>query len=211
MCGRFGIAAPKEVLEKRFHACFTDEYSPRYNAAPAQKLPVILNTEPGRIRMIPWGIKPSWEKTSKMLINARAESLWRLPTFRELFKKRRCLVLADGYYEWKRRGGQNQPYRFELKDRKLFAFAGLWEDGGKEESFLIVTTKPNKVSGKIHNRMPAILREAYEHSWLSELIDPEEAQNYFLPYPDELMRAYTVSDKINSAKYDSPDLISEVN
>jgi putative SOS response-associated peptidase YedK len=216
MCGRFTITNKKEILEERFTAKFeADNYNPRYNAAPSQKLPVILNTDPKIIHMIEWGIKPAWLKqVSKRdsLINVRSETIKEKKTFKKDFEERRCLVLADGFYEWKKNGnGPKIPYRIVLKRNKLFAFAGLWEIFEDKPVFAIITTIPNSILEPIHNRMPVILDENDESDWIN-VDEPVSSLLKFLhPLPGKKMESYTVSTLVNSTKRDSVDLIEPFN
>lgn len=211
MCGRYSISASQEILEDRFQAKFFEDaqYEPRYNAAPSQILPVILNTEPGHIEMARWGIVPIWWKRKDGLINVRAETLIEKHTFKKDLESRRCLVLADGFYEWQKTKDGKQPYRFIRKDQEPFAFAGIWEtntfDGEKVNTFSIITTTPNEVTKEVHDRMPVILSPLEEMIWLEggsvELLNP---------FPAEEMEAYKVSTALNSAKYDRETLIMPV-
>src|SRR3989344_9701389 len=143
MCGRFSVTVSGDMLEKRFNAKLEEPISPNYNAAPSQKMPVILNTDPKHIVLTKWGIKPVWFKSvsgkSDGLINIRAETLKEKHTFKKDLEERSCLILADGFYEWKKIGSKKIPYRFVLKNRKPFAFAGLWEENEGEKRFAIIT------------------------------------------------------------------------
>lgn len=215
MCGRFTLSTSQEILEDRFRSQFQEDalYKPRYNAAPSQLLPVIFNTEPGCIEMARWGIMPVWWKRKDGLINIRAETLIEKHTFKKDLENRRCLVLADGFYEWQKTEKIKQPYRFTRKDKEPFAFAGIWQsniiEGEKVDTFSIITTTPNKVTEPIHNRMPVILAAQEEMKWLEQgdidLLDP---------FPAEEMEAYKVSAVINSPAKDMQSLIeplSELN
>jgi putative SOS response-associated peptidase YedK len=217
MCGRFSIAHDREALERRFNARFAvgAAPTPRYNAAPAQELPVILSTDPRRIEMAGWGlVPPRLRRLSgrERLINVKAETLAEKRTFREDLEKRRCLVLADGFYEWKRLPhGRKVPYRFVLKNNRPFAFAGIWEgndDAGTDaRTFVIITTEPNELVAGIHDRMPAILSEEGETIWLNTRAPASEALKLLGPYPADKMRCYRVSDLLNRAAYDAQALI----
>ena len=215
MCGRFTITATKPIIEKRFKAKFEGgEYKPRYNAAPSQMLPVILNTEPDKIKMVRWGLQPKWmqEKTGKRdgLINVRAETLKEKHTFKSDLEKRRCLVLADGFYEWQKNpAGKKIPFRFTMKDKGLIAMAGLWEENENGKNFAIITTTPNNLLAKVHNRMPVILEEKTENRWLDDSIKNEDKINLLKPHTDKDMMSYEVSTMLNSAKFDSPALLNE--
>ena len=208
MCGRYTISTSQEILEDRFQAKFLEDskYEPRYNAAPSQILPVILNTEPGHIEMARWGIMPVWWTRKDGLINVRAETLIEKHTFKKDLESRRCLVLADGFYEWQKTKEGKQPYRFIRKDKEPFAFAGIWEtntfDGEKINTFSIITTTPNEVTKQVHGRMPVILSPQEEMKWLEgggvELLNP---------FPAEEMETYKVGSTLNSPMKDSATLI----
>lgn len=214
MCGRFTLIAKQEVLEKRFHAEFEEPLIPRYNAAPGQNMPVILNTNPKVIRLLNWGIAPAWLAKfggRKELINIRAETLKEKKTFAGDLAKRRCLVLADSFYEWKAVPGQKRkvPYRILMKNEKPFAFAGLWEEGKNELArFAIVTTAPNELVAKIHNRMPVILSPRDEQSWLDTSRPVGAALQALRSFPAKEMTAYRISTVVNRATVDSPSVIA---
>jgi putative SOS response-associated peptidase YedK len=213
MCGAYTLDKELDQLMKRFAADTAPEgYRKRYNVRPTQAVPVILNTRPGLIELARWGITPAWDKTGKkQLINARKDGLDK-PTFRKSFNERRCLVLADGFYEWMQVPGQSRkrPFRFVLKSEEPFAFAGIWREqegeGVAGPHCAIITTEPNGVVGKVHDRMPAILRPEAETEWLSLDTSPEQALELLAPYPDAEMRAYEVSTLVNSPAHDSPEV-----
>ncbi|SHK08618.1 SOS response-associated peptidase [Hymenobacter psychrotolerans] len=218
MCGRYTTTAPRPVLEKRFEATFKAEATPNYNAAPSQQLPVILNTEPGQIQLLQWGLVPGWVKDLKAApkpINARAETLVDKPSFRQLLQRRRCLVPADGFYEWQVTAAGKVPHRILLQNEEPFAFAGLWEEwvdrqtGEVRPTFTIVTTEPNELMASIHNRMPVILqgREA-ELAWLDDAVSLAEHQQLLQPYPADLMRAYAVTTRVNSPANNDADVLA---
>src|SRR5919108_3930013 len=178
MCGRFSVAYDREVLEARFQAAFDESlFQPRYNAAPSQALPVILNTEPHTIKRLAWGLRPAWARSiSKKdgIINVRAETLRERPTFKKDLAERRCLVLADSFYAWRKEGGKRKtPFRILLKTEEPFAFAGIWEenedtDGQRIQTFAIITTESNSLVAKVHNRMPVLLKREDERRWLEK-------------------------------------------
>ncbi|MBL7023410.1 MAG: SOS response-associated peptidase, partial [Candidatus Marinimicrobia bacterium] len=166
MCGRFTVIKSKEELEKRFGAKVSkNQYQKRYNAAPSQELPVITNSAPKLVQFYKWGLIPFWAKDKNIgyrLINAKAETITQKPSFRNAIKERRCLVCADGYYEWKNTKEGKIPYRISLKGDELFAFAGIWEvwsssEGQRINSFSIITVESNEQVKGIHQRMPVIL------------------------------------------------------
>lgn len=215
MCGRFTLYTKPEALEVRFHAQLEMDYTPTYNAAPSQELPVILNTDPGSIVKAAWGFVPPWadgRKDVKSVINARGESVADKPFFRTAFKTNRCLVLADGFYEWQRSQKHKVPYRFVLKSGEPFAFAGIWSQvheatGALCTTFGIITTEANALVSKIHNRMPVILLEEDEGDWLNPQLGTDEAKALLIPYPAPDMDAYEVSSKVNSPRYNAADLV----
>lgn len=219
MCGRFSNFSPLDVLRKRFGADPPDEpVHPRYNAAPGQKLIVIPMDAPHTMHLCKWGLIPRWAKDPKIgnsLINARSETLEHKPAFREALRKGRCLVLADGFYEWKSTGGRKVPYRIELKNRNPFAMAGLcstWKDptGKDVDTFTIITTRANEIVGSIHDRMPVIFIPEQETKWIDPLVEFQEAHRYLLPYPGHDMVAYPISTLINSPRNDTAEVIRPV-
>jgi putative SOS response-associated peptidase YedK len=219
MCGRFSNFSPIEVLRERFRADPPDEpVYPRYNAAPGQRLIVIPVDDPHKMHFYKWGLIPHWTKDPKIgnsLINARSETLKEKPAFRGSLHKGRCLVLADGFYEWKSTGSRKVPYRVELKDRKPFAMSGLcstWKDpDGKEiDTFTIITTNANEIVGAIHDRMPVIFKLEEERKWIDPLVEFQEAHHYLLSYPGHDMETYPISTLVNSPKNDTAEIIKPV-
>ena len=214
MCGRFTLIAKQEVLEKRFHAKFDEPIVPRYNAAPDQNLPVVLNIDPEKIKLLTWGIKPVWLKHlsgRRELINVKAETLKEKKTFASDLENRRCIILADSFYEWKTVEGQKRktPYRILLKNEEPFAFAGIWEES-KEDGrprFAIITTTPNEVVEQIHHRMPVILSKKDESDWLDKNVEGKEAIELLKSYPASQMKSYAVSTMVNKATIDTPAVI----
>ncbi len=217
MCGRLSIATGSDILRVRFNVEMTEDLQPRYNAAPTQYLPVILNHEPRTINLCRWGLIPYWAKEQKIgsrLINARAETLLEKPSFRNAFKKQRCLVLADGFYEWKRVSDIKRPYRITMRNNEPFAMAGIWDvwttpDGEELRSFSIITTEPNDLIKDLHNRMPAILKKENEDRWLQD-IDSSAAQEMLEPYPGDDLLAYPVSSLVNSPRNDTEAITQPV-
>jgi len=222
MCGRFTLTVDPGQLQEAFPwASIPEEFPPRYNVAPTQPVAVIPNDGQNRMDFFVWGLIPSWAKDPEIgnrLINARAETLAEKPTFRSAFKRRRCLVLADGFYEWQPETGKKTkiPMYIQLVSKKPFAFAGLWEiwkanDGSEIRSCTIITTRPNPLVEEIHNRMPVILDPKHYELWLS----PEQKESGLLapilqPYPANEMNAYPVSRLVNSPNNDQPDCILPV-
>jgi putative SOS response-associated peptidase YedK len=218
MCGRYTIYTNKEALEARFHAALQGDLSPSYNAAPSQDLPVIVNEAPDEIRVTSWGFIPEWAEGKagiKAVINARAESIATKPFFRDAFKKKRCLVLSDGFYEWQKGRGKKTPFRIALKTEEPFAFAGLWravhdESGKVQHTFAIITTEANELVAHIHTRMPVILHAEDEAEWLDPGLSNEDAESLLVPYPAEMLQMYEVSTRVNSPTYNTEGAIQPV-
>ncbi len=218
MCGRFSLISDLSELQLRFdfENPLTD-YALRYNIAPTQFV-LTVRPEDGRnvAENMRWGLIPSWAKDMSIgnrAINARAETLGERPMFRTALRRRRCLILADGFYEWTGRGKARQPMRILLKTGEPFAFAGLWEswtnpEGETIHSCTIITTTPNDVMRPIHDRMPVILRPQDESAWLDHMNEDASAlQSLLTPYPPDMMDAYPVSTLVNSPANDTPDVI----
>jgi putative SOS response-associated peptidase YedK len=218
MCGRYRLSRRKQLVEEYFESAPSDDdWSPRYNIAPTQPVPVIRQNPKEPIRQIAtmrWGLIPSWAKDTSgaaRMINARSETAHTLPVFREAMKLRRCLVPADGFYEWQRRGSAKQPFCFEIGDGGLFAFAGLWErwrdlSGQWVKSFSILTTTPNAVTSAIHDRMPVILDHESYDLWLDPgLQDVAAISELLKPYDARLMRSYPISSRINHVANDDEE------
>jgi putative SOS response-associated peptidase YedK len=207
------------ALEQRFHATLQREaLTPTYNAAPSQALPVVCNTHPREIIMSTWGFVPSWAdgRTGiKPLINARAETVATKPTFRQAFRSKRCLILTDGFYEWKRAGKTKVPHRIALRSGAPFAFAGIWStvhdsSGHPYTTFAILTTEANALVAQIHTRMPVILHAHDEATWLDQHCSLEEVQALLTPFPAELLTLYEVSPRVNSPVYNTPEALQPV-
>lgn len=217
MCGRFVRSTDKDDAQSRFGYEDTQGIllEPRYNIAPTQMHPVVVIENDQRVlKMMRWGLVPAWAKDEKIganLINARAETVDSKPSFRTAFKKRRCLVLANGFYEWYREDKKNKrPFYIRLKSFEPFAFAGLWESWGpdKLESFTIITTEANELVAQIHDRMPVMLHEKDEGTWLDpDLQDPVKLKSLLKPYSADSMEMYEVSTAVNSSKNDEPTFI----
>jgi len=218
MCGRYDLNTPPIKLKTRFQTDFgriAQELSPRYNIAPSMRVPVIRIERGERCAaMTTWGLVPSWATDVSGIkpINARGESIAEKPMFRDAFMRRRCLIPADGFYEWKRSPLGKQPWRFTMADKEPFAMAGIWEEWGKEadkrETCAIITIGANELMAPIHDRMPVIVSPETYARWL----DPanESASELLVPYPAEEMLAYAVSTRVNTAKNDDPALIEPV-
>jgi putative SOS response-associated peptidase YedK len=215
MCGRYKLARRKQILAEHFLADWDElEWHPRYNIAPTQPVPIVRQnpkTPNRQISLASWGLIPSWSKDSSnaaKMINARSETAATLPAFRDAMKSRRCLVPADGFYEWAKRGKMKQPYCFEVEDGNLFAFAGTWDDwkkptGGVIETCSILTTTANALTSSIHDRMPVIIHSSDYELWLDPGTEDVTVISDFLkPYDHQLMRCYPVSDRINRVAND---------
>ncbi|WP_425802527.1 SOS response-associated peptidase [Desulfitobacterium sp. Sab5] len=216
MCGRFTLIDFEEIAERFQISDDSVELKPRYNIAPSQEIPVILNQGSNSLAFFQWGLIPSWAKDPAIgnkMINARVETIDEKPAFKSLLRQKRCLIPADGFYEWKRSGTFNQPYRITLKNNRLFSFAGLWDTwssptGEVINSCTVITTTSNELIETIHTRMPAILTPEQEKLWLDpKITDSQFLKSLLRPYPSDLMTAYEVSKIVNSPKYDQPECI----
>lgn len=221
MCGRFSIIIPiSELLEFFKTTVFpiypTEYLEPRYNIAPTQMIPTIVNNIGRELDLKRWGLIPHWAKDinigSKM-INARAETVDEKPSFKHLLKRKRCIIPADGFYEWKHEGKIKRPYRITLKTEEPFSFAGLWDswqlpDGKEISSCTIITTTPNELMADIHDRMPVILPTEAENLWLDNGIeDSHFLKSLLIPFDTSLMRVYEISSIVNSPKNNTAEVI----
>lgn len=227
MCGRYSLFASQADLESRFDVSFGDDFEPRYNAAPGQELPVITDEDPGEVRRLKWGLVPRWaDDATESYINARSETVREKPAFAEPYRKRRCLVLADGFYEWADTGDGKRPYRVGFEDDRPFAMAGLYErwtpetaqtgldafSGGTAEpddvepleTFTVLTTAPNEVVEPLHHRMAVILDPESESAWLGG----EDVS--FDPTPGGEFDVSPVSMAVNDPANDRPELVRPV-
>src|SRR5579862_2523354 len=217
MCGRFRLSRRKQVIAERFDTISDDDWTPRYNIAPTQPIPVVRQhpAEPTRhLSKMRWGLIPSWSKDDAQaakMINARSETAATLPAFQDAFRFRRCLIPADGFYEWQGRGTNKQPFCFEVNEGELFAFAGLW-DGWKAangqwiRSCTILTTTANAVCSAVHDRMPVILDPADYDLWLDPgMHDPAMIAALLKPFNANAMRSYAVSHRVNSVGNDDAE------
>ena len=223
MCGRYRLSRRKQLVEEYFD-CVSDEpdWAPRYNIAPTQPVPVIRQNPKEPIRklsLMRWGLIPSWAKDSSIaaqMINARSETAAAKPAFRDPLASRRCLVPADGFYEWRRSGKAKQPYCFEVNAGELFAFAGVWDrwkdpKGQWVKSCSILTTTPNAVTSAVHDRMPVILDRADYDLWLDPGMTNVEAVSAMLkPYDARMMRCYPVSTRVNHVANDDAECSAPV-
>lgn len=214
MCGRFTLTVDPADLQDAFpQITFPFQYAPRFNIAPTQPVLVIPNNERNAAEFFIWGLIPSWAKDPSIgsrLINARSETLAEKPSYRAGFKYRRCLIIADGFYEWKTLPGTKVkiPYLIHLKSRQPFAFAGLWDewqssDGSQIRSCTIITTQSNELVESIHSRIPVILPQSSYERWLDIAARrPEELLSLLTPFPTEEMTAHQVSTLVNNPAND---------
>jgi putative SOS response-associated peptidase YedK len=214
MCGRYRLSRRKQVVEEYFDSAGEDDWAPRYNVAPTQPVPIIRQhpTEPRReLSLVRWGLIPSWAKDASgaaRMINARSETAATTSAFRDALTNRRCLIPADGFYEWKKSGKLKQPYCFEVNDGKVFAFAGLWDrwkdpSGQWIKTCSILTTTPNAVTSAVHDRMPVILHPDCYDLWLDPgLHDVRVVSEMLKPYDAQVMRCYPVSSRVNRVAND---------
>ncbi len=225
MCGRYTLRSPLAKLADRFGISPEDLVGlwqgrdvERYNVAPSQQVPVVRVEDDGRrhLAALRWGFVPSWSKDGKIApINAMSETVADKPMFRAAFKKRRCLVPADGYYEWRKAGKQKQPLHYHLRDGGPFGFAGIWEawhpPGADEplESVAILTTSANELARQVHDRMPVILRPDDYAEWIDPKVDDKAILEPMLrPYPADPMEATPVSDYVNNARHEGPECLA---
>lgn len=220
MCGRYSVVPRKikgnsraaDLLEKALQ-------EGRYNAAPPQQLPVITNKNPDVIQFFSWGLQPFWAKDAKSIkraINARAETLTEKPSFRSLLSSKRCLVPADGFYEWQATPQGKVPHRILLKSEELFSFAGLWDEwvdkssGEVLHTYTIITTEANELVKPIHDRMPVILSPEVEELWLDEHEKQDDLLSLLKPYKADEMKAYAVSTLVNSPLNNVPEVLNSL-
>ncbi len=217
MCGRFTLTTSAEALARQFELVEVPaELAPRYNVAPAQEVAavrVLVQGQGRKVQLLHWGLVPSWAKDTKIgyrTINARSESVETKPAFRAAYRERRCLVLADGFYEWQQQGRTKQPHLIRRKDGAPFAIAGLWErwddpEGEPLESCTLLTCEANALVAKIHHRMPVILQPVHYDLWLDpQQQDPAQLEPLLQPHPAEQMEMISVSPRVNSPRHDDP-------
>jgi len=217
MCGRYSFILEDEMIKERFGVTVRSAiYKARYNCAPTQKLSVISNENPGELSLYRWGLIPFWAKDTAIgnkLINAKSETILEKPSFRTSFKSRRCLVLSDGFYEW-RKGTVKTPFRIKRRDGSAFAMAGIWDkwtspEGEEIRSFAILTTTPNSLMEKIHDRMPVILDPETEKKWIGNT-SQESLLELLKPCKSSSLLAYPISSLVNSPRYDAVDILEPV-
>jgi putative SOS response-associated peptidase YedK len=219
MCGRFEIHSAIELIAKIFGIeDWEIEYRPNYNVAPSQDILIVKNDGKRRLVSSRWGFVPSWSKdlsAGYKMINARAETLAEKRSFKTAFEKQRCLVVADGFFEWKKEGVVKKPYYIRLKSGKPFGFAGLYNvwtspEGEKLTTSTIVTTDANELLRPIHNRMPVITPVSKYDKWLDPSVSDKDTLSSILkPFPPEEMEYYPVTSKMNSVKYNDPENIKQ--
>jgi putative SOS response-associated peptidase YedK len=217
MCGRFSLTVNEAELNERFMLSGgVEPYEARYNCAPTQSLAVITNSDHDKISFLRWGLVPSWAKDVKIganMINARAETILEKPSFRTAFSRRRCLVPATSFFEWKQEKVKT-PYVIKLIGGEIFSMAGIWEECKNPEgtiikSFSIITTEANQAMRLLHHRMPVILSKQNEHAWLSDL--PQgELSKLLQPCPDEWLEIYAVSNLVNSPYNETSEILTPV-
>ncbi|MTW17753.1 SOS response-associated peptidase [Rhodoplanes serenus] len=217
MCARYTITSPPAAIRAIFGYPDAPDFPPRHNVAPTQPVPVVrLDGGVRRFALLRWGFVPAWVKDPRgfsLLVNARGESVLDKPAFRNAMKRRRCLLPADGFYEWQETGGRRQPFYVRARDGAPLALAGLWEawmgpNGEEMETVCIVTTAANRTLAPIHHRMPVIVPPAAFDLWLDgDRVDALTASTLIVPAPDDLLEAYPVSTAVNRAANDVPDLI----
>ncbi len=217
MCGRFSQTKSKQEVKKRFNLKKVPEnIGSLFNIAPQQDVEVILNESPDELSFARWGLLPSWskeEKTPYSMINSMAETILEKPTFKRLIKSKRCLIIADSFYEWKKAALKKTPYRILMKDEGLFAFAGIWDswekDGVVIKSCSIITTAPNNLVAGIHDRMPVILPLEKEQEWLNS-DNSESLVELLKAYPEKSMKTYQISTLVNSPSNNSAEVIKPI-
>jgi putative SOS response-associated peptidase YedK len=223
MCGRYRLSRRKQIVEEHFSSVSGEQdWKPRYNIAPTQPIPIVRQNPKKPVRemsLLRWGLIPSWAKESSgaaKMINARSETAGTKPAFRDALKSRRCLIPADGFYEWQKTGNAKQPYCFEVADGELFAFAGIWDrwndpDSNIVETCSILTTSPNAVTSAVHDRMPVILDPDSYDLWLDPgMKDVSTATELLKPYDAQLMRCYPIGTRINRVANDDEECSARV-
>lgn len=215
MCGRFTLKEPKKVKLKDIDLSNLDDLIPRYNIAPTQ--PVLTAVQRGADReatFMQWGLIPFWSTEPKGIINARTETIDEKPSFSESFQRRRCLIPADGFYEWERHGKIAQPYYFQMQDEAPFAFAGIWDQWRAADRLIIscaiITTTANELLATIHNRMPVILRPESYDLWLDENSRTTDLKELLVPFDAEQMKSHAVGYGVNDVKVDHADVLRPV-
>lgn len=222
MCGRFTLTVTWEDLMERYlidPQSTSPFHTPRYNIAPTQMITAVIDDgRRRRIGQLRWGLVPSWARDpsgAAKMINARSETLEEKPAFRTPFLRRRCLIPADGFYEWQRNVERKIPHRIGMKDGRIFSLAGLYDmwtapDGSRLSTCTIITTRPNQLMERIHDRMPVILSPEDETVWLSRNAKADELKRLLVPFPADEMSATVVGTTVNSVKNDNPECIQPI-
>ena len=215
MCGRFTLRSPGRIKFDGKGETPPPLFVPRFNIAPSQDVLTLMADSDERT-LVParWGLIPSWSQEAKGIINARSETLNEKPSFSESFERRRCLIPADGFYEWKKSGKSKQPYYFQMKDEEPFFFAGIWDQWRRGDesvtSCAIITTTPNELLETIHDRMPVILPAHAQDAWLSSDTQPMELLSFLNPFPAAAMKSHPVSQQANAAKVEDVQLVEPI-
>ena len=216
MCGRYSFSHSKEKIEKRFSLKLDKSWKPRYNVAPTQEMPVITNKNPKEFSFFQWGFIPSWSTNPTVgtnMINARAEGIFTKAPFKQAIKSQRCLIPADGFFEWKKEGKAKVPYRITLNSDEAFVFAGIWDSWENPDTedivntFSIITTQANSLMKELHERMPVILSKDLESSWLNDSLSETDITMMMQPFNPDDMNYYKVNRIVNSTDYDIPECI----
>ncbi|HSM50694.1 MAG TPA: SOS response-associated peptidase [Thermoanaerobaculia bacterium] len=218
MCGRYTLSAPGDVVAESFGLAQAPVLVPRFNIAPSQEVPIVRAAPTGprhELALVRWGLVPSWAREAAIgnrLINARAETVTEKPAFRDSFRRRRCLVVADGFYEWQTGGRRKQPWHFRRPDGTPIALAGLWARwpdpaGGDLETCAILTTEANEVVAPVHGRMPVLLDRAGAEVWLHGGAESARLASLLAPAPSGALVGYPVSPAVNDPRHDAPDCV----
>lgn len=220
MCGRFSLSTPREDLRKQFDLFTVPDLPPRYNITPGTPIGVVRATPEGRtLDPVRWGLIPSWAKDASIgnkLANARAETLQEKPSFRGAFRQRRCLVPADGWYEWKKIPSGKEPWYFSRVDGTPVALGGLWErwqepeTGAWVDTCCLITTEPNPLAAEVHDRMPVIITPDHWETWLAPKSRPDVLLPLLQPIPSEGLRVWRVGSQVNNPRVDDPRCIEAV-
>ncbi len=228
MCGRYVLTTPGEVLAQIFDTApppeeILEAIVPRYNISPTQQVPIVRRAAAPEVArelaLVQWGLVPHWAKDPAIgnsLINARAETAAEKPSFRDAMKRRRCLIPADGFYEWKKLGKGKQPFCLRLRGGSTFAFAGLWSQwknpasGASLETCAILTTTPNELTATVHDRMPVILPATTWHRWLADVPPGTPFTELLVSFPAEQMEVFPVSKRVNSPANEGPENLAPV-
>jgi putative SOS response-associated peptidase YedK len=215
MCGRYAFSTPPAIVAAHFGLAEWDDYFPRYNIPPGTDIPVIRQSPEGKrvLHLLRWGLIPHWSKDPSLgakLNNARAEGVKEKPSFRDAFRRRRCLIPADGFYEWKAEGRFKQPWYFSLKSEEPLAMGGLWEswrapDGRIVRTCAIITTGPNAVMAPVHDRMPVIIAPEHWQDWLAA--PPDAVEALLTPSPAEAMQTWKVDRRVSRTAEDDRGLV----